>query len=51
MFKIWLKGLAFRVTREIWERLKECKTEQEAFDLVQEALQKVKEKVKRKKAR
>jgi predicted CopG family antitoxin len=51
MFKIWLKGLAFRVTREIYERLKDCKTEQEAFDLVQEAIKKVGAKVKRKKAR
>jgi hypothetical protein len=51
MFKVWLKGLAFRITREVWERLKDCKTEQEAFDLVQEAVKKVVEKVKRKKAR
>jgi hypothetical protein len=47
MFKVWLKGLAFRITREVWERLKDCKTEQEAFDL----LKKVGEKVNRKKAR
>jgi hypothetical protein len=51
MFKIWLKGFAFKVTREVWEALKECKTEQEAFELVQEAVKKVGEKVKRKKSR
>jgi hypothetical protein len=51
MFKIWLKGMAFKVTKAIWEQLKECKTEQEAFELVQEAVKKVGEKVKRKKTR
>jgi hypothetical protein len=51
MFKVWLRGMAFRITREVWERLRECKTEQEAFELVQEAVKKVGEKVKRKKAR
>jgi hypothetical protein len=51
MFKIWLKGLAFRITREVWERIKDCKTEQEAWELVQDAAKKVGEEVKRKKAR
>jgi predicted CopG family antitoxin len=44
MFKIWLKGLAFKITREVYERLKECKTEQEAWELVREAVKKVKRK-------
>jgi hypothetical protein len=51
MFKVWLKGLAFKVTRQVWEAMKECKTEQEAFELVQDAVKKVGEKVKRKKSR
>jgi hypothetical protein len=51
MFKVWLKGMAFRITRQVWEALKECKTEQEAYELVQEAVKKVSEKVKRKKSR
>jgi hypothetical protein len=48
MFKIWLKGMAFKVTKAIWEKVKECKTEQEAWELVQNAAKKVGEKVRKK---
>jgi hypothetical protein len=39
LFKIWLKGVAYWVTREIFEKLKELK-EEEALKLVKSELEK-----------